>query len=433
MSEIIIPEYRISTDRLRIGVFIRLEGLKWHEHPFLFKSFKISSDSQITTLRELGVKEVICVPSKSSTLPLAEPAQADAVNDDAGKGTATADDFWRVKQERTKELKRRQDVIANCERSYVASQERVGKIMTGISAGDPKSVDDAAAFADKFSESFLKDADSTLHLMRMDSNDENVYYHSMNVAVLSMMLGREIGVQEEEMKALCQGALFHDIGKSKIDRKVLVKERMLTKAEIDFIQMHPRYGVDILSYSKNFPKLALIIVYQHHECSDGTGYPKGITASQIHPLSKLVSLANVYDNHCNKRNPADSLTPSEALSYMFSRQKVALGEKLLSSFIHCLGIYPPGTVVQLNNGSIGMVISMNRGGQLRPSVLLYDPEVPAKDALIFDMQDDPDLKITQTIRPTTLPQEIFDYLSPRTRVTYFVDPMKASQGEGPPP
>ena len=111
--------------------------------------------------------------------------------------------------------------------------------------------------------------------MRFAQQDENIYYHSMNVAVLAMMLGKEAGIQAEEMKILCQGALFHDIGKSKIDRKVLVKEGRLNKAELDFLKMHPNYGVNLLAFSETFPKLALIIVYQHHEAADGSGYPKG--------------------------------------------------------------------------------------------------------------------------------------------------------------
>ncbi len=431
MSEFVIPEYRVSTDRLRIGVFIRLEGLKWHEHPFLFKNFKIANDDQINTLRELGIKEVICVPGKSDCPPLNE-ASPPVSPETAAAGKSAADELWRIKQDRAERLKRRQETIARCEKSYVASEQRIGRIMTGIAAADTNSVKDVAEFAESFSAHFLTDAESTLHLMRFAQQDENTYYHSMNVAVLAMMLGKEAGIQVEEMKTLCQGALFHDIGKSKIDRKVLVKEGRLNRAELDFLKMHPKYGVDLLAFSEAFPKLALLIVYQHHEAVDGSGYPKGVKGPQIHPLSKLVSIANSYDNHCNKRNPADSLTPYEALSYMFSRQKDALDQKLLSAFIKCLGIYPPGTVVQLNNGAIGMVIAINPEDQLRPNVLLYDPEIPAEDALVIDMHDDPDLKITQSIRPAALPRQIFDYLSPRTRITYYVNPTDASAGEAAP-
>ncbi len=428
MADIVIPEYRVTTDRLRIGVFIRLEGLKWYEHPFLFKNFKIANNEQLQTLQSLDVKEVICVPGKSDVLPLSEVAPKVMKEDEAAKKSAS-DNLWRIKKERTEQLRQRQERIAQCEQRYVDSQERVGNIMNGITTGNPNSIQEAAEFADSFSQHFLEDSDSTLHLMRMAAKEEALYYHSMNVAVLSMMLGKEVGVKAEDMKILCQGALFHDIGKSRIDRKVLLKEKGLTKPELDFLQLHPKYGVDILAPSESFPRLGLVIVYQHHEACDGSGYPKGSTAPQIHLLSKLVSIANVYDNLCNRRKVDDSLTPYEALSQIFSKQKAAFDEKLLSSFISCLGIYPPGTVVQLSNASIGMVISVNPKNQLKPNIVVYDPEIPKKDAIIIDMQEETDLKILQSIKPAALPKEIFDYLSPRTRITYFVDPTNPSPGE----
>ena len=420
MTELIIPEYRVSTDRLRVGVFVRLEGLKWYEHPFLFKSFKIANNEQLKTLQSLEIKEVICIPSKSDVLPLSESPMKVSADDEARKKSA-AEELWRIKRERAERLKERQERIARCEKNYQESQERIGNIMSSISAGNAGSVTEAVSFAETFAERFFEDTESTLHLMRSAVKEENIYYHSMNVAVLAMMLGREIGISADDMKALCLGTLFHDIGKSKIDRKVLVKEKGLTKAELDFLQMHPKYGVDILASQEDFPKLSLLIVYQHHEAADGSGYPKGVSGSQIHPLTKVVSIANIYDNHCNRRNPADSLTPFEALSYMFSKQKTILDEKLLSSFIRCMGIYPPGTVVQLNNGSIGLVIAVNPENQLSPNIIMYDPDIPKKDALIIDMQEEPGLQIVQSIRPSALPKEIFDYLSPRTKVNYFVD------------
>ena len=121
-------------------------------------------------------------------------------------------------------------------------------------------------------------------------------------------------------------------------------------------------------------------------------------------------------------DPAESLTPYLALSYMFGQQKKLFDVEVLALFIRCLGVYPPGTVVQLSNGAIGMVMSVNPKNQLNPSIVLYDSDVPKKEALIVDLSDEPDLRVEKSIRLAHLPQEIFDSLSPRTRITYFVDP-----------
>jgi len=129
---------------------------------------------------------------------------------------------------------------------------------------------------------------------------------------------------------------------------------------------------------------------------------------------------NVYDNHCNKFNPEESLTPHEALAYMFSAQKHYFDQEILALFIQCLGVYPPGTIVKLSNGSTGMVISVNPRNPLHPSLLMYNPEVPKKEALIFNMAEETGFRIEESIKPSLLEPEVFDYLSPRTRVTYYV-------------
>ncbi len=135
-----------------------------------------------------------------------------------------------------------------------------------------------------------------------------------------------------------------------------------------------------------------------------------------------MAIADAYDNHCNHPDPEESFTPYLALSFMFTQQKKLFDKDLLALFIRCLGVYPPGTVVQLSNGAIGMVMAVNPDNQLCPSLVLYDPQIPKKEALIIDLADEPDLKVEKSIRLKHLPQEIFDYLSPRTRITYFVEP-----------
>jgi len=161
-------------------------------------------------------------------------------------------------------------------------------------------------------------------------------------------------------------------------------------------------------------------VFQHHELQDGSGYPQGLKGKDQSLAARIVAIANVYDNHCNRLNPVDSLTPHTALAYMFSNQKDFFDRGLLALFIQCLGVYPPGTIVSLSNGLIGMVLSVNPRDPLHPSLLIYNPDIPKKEALIFDLSDEPGVRIEGSIRPSKLASEVHDYLSPRTRVTYYV-------------
>jgi hypothetical protein len=93
---------------------------------------------------------------------------------------------------------------------------------------------------------------------------------------------------------------------------------------------------------------------------------------------------------------------------------------LLAMFIQCLGVYPPGTIVKLSNGITGMVLSVNPKDPLHPSLIIYNPDIPKKEALIFDMAEEPGFRIEHSLLPSQLPPEVHDYLSPRTHVTYYV-------------
>jgi len=173
---------------------------------------------------------------------------------------------------------------------------------------------------------------------------------------------------------------------------------------------------------REFPRPALEVIVQHHERMDGTGYPRGLAGEAIDRLARITAIADAYDNHCNRPDPADSYTPYQALSHMFSREQSRFDRELLSLFIRCLGVYPPGTVIQLSNGAIGMVVSVNPQCQLYPSVVVYDPEIPKKEALVIDLSEERELTIDKSIRPAQLPRDIYDYLNPRTRISYFVEP-----------
>jgi HD-GYP domain-containing protein (c-di-GMP phosphodiesterase class II) len=234
-----------------------------------------------------------------------------------------------------------------------------------------------------------------------------------------MILGREYGLDAEAMQILGLGMIFHDVGKHRITKNILYKQTPLTPPELKMLQLHPQYGAEIMSKMKDFPAGAIEILRKHHETENGKGYPDGLSGKDIPLLVKIATLVDVYDNHCNKLDPATSLTPSQAISYMFGKQKDRFDSELLARFIRCLGVYPPGTIALLSNESIGIVVAVNSKNLLRPSLLLYDPDIPKNEALVVDLDDEPDLKITNSIHPGKLSQKVYDYLSPRTRVTYF--------------
>lgn len=432
MSDPSIPEYRVSVDLLRPGVFIRLERINWFKHPFLFSSFKIQDQEQIAVLKGLGITEVICVPEQSDRLPgapgdrrppTAETDQAPDSGPDPGQAQARAiERLWEVKRERARRLREKKQRIAECEERFAASVRDLSGLTRRVLSGQPGSVAEAMAFVERLAAQLLGDRESTLHLMNVMTPVERSYSHPVNVAVLAMMLGRETGFSRPDLVALGLGAVFHDIGKAGLEKKILRKRGPLTPAEQTLVRRHPETGRDLLAGIKDLPPRALDVVLRHHERADGSGYPAGMPGPDIGPLASAVAIADVYDGLCNHPDPDESLTPYLALSFMFSQLRPQFDRELLPLFVRCLGVYPPGTVVQLSSGAIGMVMAVNPESQLAPSVVLHDPQIPKKEALIVDLREEPGLRVEKSIRPSHLPPEIFDYLSPRTRISYFVEP-----------
>ncbi|BCS88471.1 HD-GYP domain-containing protein [Pseudodesulfovibrio sediminis] len=417
-------QYRISVDQLQPGVFIRLEKTNWFDHPFLFSHFKIKDAEQIKLIKNLGITHVLCLPEKCDVLPLspAKAKKAKVIEPDKALSQEIIDHLWDIKRERTRRLKEKKNHIALCEERFLTCIKTFDSILAGVLGGTLESVEQASAFVDRLTTYFVEDRESTLHLMNVKAKEEATYSHSMNVAILSMIVGKESGLSPGEMHALGLGALFHDIGKERIDKKILKKRGALTRPEQDIMEQHPAFGAGLLAEIHLFPQAVTRIVAQHHERMDGSGYPEKLADDQIDKLARIVAVANGYDNHCNHADPLESLTPYLALSYMFGQQKHLYDVEVLAMFIRCLGVYPPGTVVELSNGAIGMVMAVNPKNQLNPSVVLYDPDVPKKEALIVDLADEPDLRVEKSIRLAQLPKEVHDYLSPRARITYYVDP-----------
>ena len=420
-----MQEYRVYISQLRIGVFIRIDR-PWYEHPFLFGSFKIKSQEQIDTLHELGFSTVICVPEKSDQLPRSATVQSGTGS--AGKpeegegqaGTKSTKALWDVKRERIERLKAQRVKLNRCEKQFEQTLDRVKNMMNNIGTALPEVIEQANGMVGEMVDTFLADTDVVIHLMNSKSNHEEVCYHSLNTAVLGLMLGREQGLDAESLQKLGLALIFHDIGKQRIPKKVLYKQTPLTPPELKLYHLHPTYGEEIVSArAPDFPADALEIIKMHHETLDGKGFPAGLDGERIPPLVRMASIADTYDNHCNKLDVAASMTPYQALSSMFAKQSKQLDRELVALFVRCLGIYPPGTIVILSNQCVGMIVAVNSKNTLRPSVLLYDRDVPKNEALVFDLVDDPELTIVKTIHPAKLPAPVYDYLNPRTRVSYF--------------
>jgi hypothetical protein len=192
----------------------------------------------------------------------------------------------------------------------------------------------------------------------------------------------------------------------------------LTRAEQSFLHQHCEFSANILINAGLSERVAQVI-YQHHELADGSGYPAGLHAAEMDPLARVLSMVNVYDNLCNPVNVADAMTPYSALSNMFSMNRKKYDNALLNTFIKALGVYPPGSIVLLNDGVYGIVVSVNPQKLLRPLVMLHDRRFAREMADILDLGDETDTTISKCLHIGQLPKDVAEYLQCRQRLSYF--------------
>ena len=402
----------VHIDQLTLGMFVSLD-LGWLEHPFLVNSFLIKSDEQLATLRELGLRMVAYDPQRSIMSPLAlaqEPAMPEAPHI-----TPQNQRLMDEKRARTGRMATHRERILAFEKQYEECVFSTKTVLADILREPQRAIAQATTMSAHLTSTFLGDQGATVMMVASHKLDDLSNQHALNVMILTMVICKGLGVSREIMTAAGVGALLHDIGKTPISNTVLRKPQR-NRAEETLYRLHCEYGVSLVGEHVN-PGVRAVI-RQHHENADGSGFPDGLKGSAINPLARIVSIADRYDTLCNPLRLADALPPAEALSTMFAHEAKLFDSAMLSVFIRELGIYPPGSFVKLSNGSIALVIAAAAGNTLKPTVLVYEPGVPRREAVVINLTESPDVKIDAVLKPATLAHEVIDYLNPRMRVSY---------------
>lgn len=417
-----MPKETVAVDRLQPGLYIELP-LKWNEHPFLMSRFRIKDAQQIQLIRKLGLREVGYYPEKSQVEPL-EPETVTVPDADEGATEQALQQQWEQKEEQGSRLRRKRLEIRRVEKQYGSVVGEVKDLMGRMNSLPVQAMNEATKVVGSIVATLSADKEVLVHLMNANNLDDSLYFHVLNVSVLSLLVAREIGIEDrEQLMVLGLAALLHDIGHTKIPAQIVRKTAPLTRPEQELYARHVRYATELIAQHAKLKltvkPLLLTLIEQHHVFLDGSGYPADIDPARLHPLSKILAIVNYYDELCNHNDPRQSLTPHEALSLMFSKQAAKFDKAVLQALVKMLGIYPPGTVVQLSDDSTGIVIYLNRKELLKPGVLIYSEEVPKEDAVIVDLSEQGELTIRKSVRPAQLSPEMFDYLNPRERISYF--------------
>lgn len=425
----------IDVSQLTVGMFIHLD-LGWMSHPFPLSSFKIASSDQLLILRRLGLQQVRWSPAKSDlTLQsgdAAVAATASGAEGEASAGAASSEPAAPTPEELAREAHRRalaaqREALRLCEEQYGEAADGFRTVM-GLVQGDPHAARaQAESLTAALLDKMLVEGDLNMRLLNEAAGDRNTA-HALNVCIIALLLGRAFGLGRDEMMDLGVGSLLHDVGKLEVAARLRNRDESFTAAETQAYQQHVAKGVAI-AQTMGLAPAPLLIIAQHHEHADGSGFPQRINMDRMSTGARIVALVNRFDGLCNPLITSKAMTPHEALSLMFAQGRNRFDATMLNAFIRMMGVYPPGSTVQLTDDRYALVVSVNSARPLKPRVMVHDLKVAKEEALILNLEEMPDLGIRRSLKPQFLPRAALDYLTPRARIAYFFDAVSTGPGE----
>lgn len=409
------PELKqpIEPEQLVIGLYIEL-AVGWSDHPFVSNRFKIVNDNQIATIRALNVAgKLFYYPNKSDKVPAtlvkehhAAPCEVDS---------NIVNEIEQQKKEKQARLQSLKDAAVRADRAWEQAARATKEALVGMDRSPKQAGLQLRELSIRTASEIAKGEEILLHLLG-DQAGEGPHYHALNTMTLGMLIGKEAGLKEDLLSELALGLLAHDIGKTRVPRHLLhAKSR--AKHEEEFYRAHVHYGIDMARVSGAFSPSSLSVIGDHHELLDGSGWPRGITNPS--GLARIAALVDRYDRLCSpEAHDVTPLMPAEALGRIFKTESARFDPFLLKTLIRLLGVYPPGTIVELSDDTLGLVVSPGLHS-LRPTVVIYNPDIARQEAPVLDLGENDIVRIATSVHPNKLPKDVVDWLQPRKRLSYF--------------
>jgi putative nucleotidyltransferase with HDIG domain len=357
---------KISVEQLKPGMYvanITSKGISLHEHE---REGRIKDQATITALSNRGVHELYIDTEQGDDSPNAIPLeesekQLEAQIKDIVSQQPPKDKHTTLDQEFEKASKMHKEALS-----------MVSNAMEAAKTGNIVDLDNIENMAENFMDSVERNQNALACLSRIREKDSYLMEHSVNVAVLMSILGKHLQLERVYLHQCVTGALLHDIGKVLIPDSILHKPGKLTHEEFAIMKRHAPYSQKILEKNKGFPQVSINVAGQHHERLDGKGYPDGLKEDDISQEARMASVVDIYDAITADRVYHKGMPPSTALKRMLEWSGPHLDKKYVHAFIKAIGVYPVGSLVELDNGLAGIVIEENPGS-IKPIIkVMYD-------------------------------------------------------------
>ena len=347
----------------------------WTDTPFMFQGFVLSTQQQLDALKKY-CQSVIVDFERS---PIAEaPTPRVAYPERAS-----------VEQE-----------IKPAKSAYTNSRALMRDVMSAVRIGRTLDAERLKSAVSSMAESVLRNPDALLLFAQLRAKGEYTESHALDVSIYMITFGRFLQLEPGQIEFLGYLGLLQDIGKVRLPKELLEKRGRLTIEEFERAKLHVNYSVEILRATPGLPGDLARIAALHHERHDGSGYPKGLRGPEIGMIGSIAAIVDTFDALTVKRPYADPVSPSAAISMLYKWRGVFFDAHLVEQFIRCIGIFPVGSLVELNSGEVGVVIAQNPAKRLLPRVMVIrdaegHPMMPHK---LLDLAKEPKAKKNQAYR-----------------------------------
>ncbi|HIJ79165.1 MAG: HD-GYP domain-containing protein [Desulfobulbaceae bacterium] len=341
---------KVKIEDLRPGMFIERFDCKWTQHPFIFNHKKITSFKTIDRLNNWGVTHVFINTDQGLNASESPPPKPEL---HLKLTQQTSPEQMRVAKE-IHHIPLHHE-IARAKRIREKANQAAHEIMRDVQCGKKIKTEEAYNVITEMDNSICHSKDALLLLMRVRSKDEYTFEHSVGVCALLLAFCRSLGLDDETTRLIGLGGLLHDVGKMAIPMDILNKPAALNNDEFEKVKHHVIYCREILANTHNIPHTAALIASQHHERFDGSGYPYGLVGDEISNGGQMAAIVDVFDALTSDRCYRQGIDQVEVLKKIYEWGETHFNQELSQRFIKCIGIYPVGTVVQLESGFIGVV------------------------------------------------------------------------------
>jgi len=369
---------RIIASRLQVGMSVIELDRPWIDTPFLLQGFTIGTRADIKAIQE----HCQYVYIDADSMPVAVKS-----NIKNSKDTNKPGFFNNLYKKRAEAVSVSvEKEISTAHKVHSNASTLVQTCMEDMLLGNAIN---EKAFKDSVTqtvESVIRNPDAMMWLTRLSHKDNITSHHSVNCSILAVTFGRYLGLPTEELEKLVISALVHDVGKLQVPTEILNKPASLTPEEVKIVRAHPTSSRNLLMSAGKYFLPAVDVAYTHHEKMDGSGYPRGLTGSQISPFCRMLAIADCYDTMTTCQVYREENSPFETLKYLNANKGTKYDEQLVKLFIRLIGVFPVGSVIELTTGQIGIVITSNREDNLRPKILIMlDQNKIAMDRSILNL------------------------------------------------